>query len=75
MIFFNRAETSTAFHFSLLTPEFRGQKVVAIRDVIEHKDVQVPTSSNFMTKTIRKHSVANYIFTLGSKEENVLTVE
>ena len=54
-------------------PEFRGMKVVAIRDVIEHKDIQVPSGASFTTKSIKKHAVSAYIFSLASKTEQLST--
>jgi hypothetical protein len=73
LIFFNRAETSTAFTLSLQRPEFRGLKVVGIRDVVEHTDVEVPSGTLFKTKIVKRHAVANYVFTLGAKEDSILT--
>ena len=72
LIFFNRAETSTTFNFKLNRTEFGGMKVTGIRDVIQHSDVQVPTKDYFTTKTVKRHGVANYIFTLGRRQENNL---
>ncbi len=51
----------------MLHPNFKGMKVVGIRDVIAHADVAVPTSLNFTTKAIKKRAVGNYVFTLGPK--------
>ena len=50
-------------------PEFRGMKVKAIRDVIDHKDIQLPSGATFNTKTVKRHSVAVYVFSLASKTE------
>jgi alpha-galactosidase len=64
LIFFNRAETSTVFKTALDRPEFRGLKVVRIRDVVDHADVTVPTGNIFTTKTVKMHGVAHYVLSL-----------
>jgi hypothetical protein len=43
-------------------------KVVGIRDVISHSDVEVPTGSVFKSKQVKAHGVANYILTLSAKQ-------
>jgi hypothetical protein len=58
----------------MFRPEFRGMKVVAIRDVIEHKDIQIPSGTSFTTKSVKRHAVATYVFTLAQKTEE-LSVE
>jgi alpha-galactosidase len=64
LIFFNRAESSTVFHSVLNRAEFMGKKVTGIRDVLAHADVAVPTNNLFVTKTVKMHGVAHYVFTL-----------
>ena len=71
IICFNRAETTTVFHIPFSRPEFRGMKVTKIRDVVEHKDIAIPTTSYFQTKTVKRHAVANYVFTLAPKDDHL----
>jgi hypothetical protein len=45
--------------------EFKGLKIMRIRDVVEHADVGIPNGTTFTTKTVKMHGVAHYVFTLG----------
>ena len=48
-------------------------KITGIRDVVEHKDMPLPSTSYFTTKIVKRHAVANYVFTLAPKEEHLMT--
>lgn len=57
---FNRHTEPTAFKidFSVILPT---TKILAIREIIDHVNVTLPTDSIFWTKTVRSHAVAMYI--------------
>ena len=44
-------------------------KVTAIRDVVAHADVALPSGNTFTTKSVKVHGVANYIFSFGARIE------
>ena len=65
LIFFNRGTASATFSFGLQLGEFRGMKVVGIRDVLEHANVELPKTDTFTSKAVKKHAVAAYVLSYG----------
>lgn len=65
LVFFNRDEFASTFKTSLSRPEFRGLKVLRIRDVIARADVAIPSGGVLTSKPVKPHGVAHYVFTLG----------
>ena len=61
-VVFNREEQEMRYtlDFNTLLPS---QKLVQIRDIIEHKYASVPQDKKFETKLIRPHAIAMYIVT------------
>jgi alpha-galactosidase len=57
---FNRHTEPSVFRldFGVLLPTV---KIIAIREIIDHVDIKVPTESYFWTKTVKSHAVAMYI--------------
>jgi hypothetical protein len=62
------------FKTALNRPEFRGLKVIRIRDVVQQADVTIPTGTTFTTKSVTAHGVAHYVFTLGKANLQESTV-
>jgi alpha-galactosidase len=59
---FNRGSSAQTFKldFNTLLPS---QKLVKIREIIDHQDVAVPADKVFHSKSVRSHAVAMYVVT------------
>lgn len=57
---FNRHSEPTSFKidFSVILPT---TKILSIREIIDHANVNLPVDNIFWTKTVRSHAVAMYV--------------
>ena len=71
VIFFNRGDMAAEIKLDLTRPEFLGKRVKAIRDVIQHKDVEVPKTTTLTSKKLKVHDVDVYVLELEPKSKSL----